>query len=245
MNISFFRHIYHFNYARFLRDTARSGIVSVSILANLGLSRFILELGGTELFGENSLLVGLLPSLLPRGFCFNDSDDYGWSQDGYSYRINDEYFPCQYAKCWNRCFATGFSSALMGAFFCREVRLRGTALKAGAIAGLTAAIMLVGIGLASGSGAFASINQAGVSILVGLFTGALVLEAMLIENGFKVATDATLFELTDFNHPLLRQNASGGPRFLPSQLDGGKSCRKCCYSRGGESDFMQGSIPVS
>ena len=27
----------------------------------------------------------------------------------------------------------------------------------------------------------------------------------LIENGFKVATDATLFELTDFNHPLLRK----------------------------------------
>ena len=52
----------------FWRDTARSGIVSVSILANLGLSRFILELGGTELFGENSLLVGLLPSLLPVAF---------------------------------------------------------------------------------------------------------------------------------------------------------------------------------
>ena len=27
----------------------------------------------------------------------------------------------------------------------------------------------------------------------------------LIENGFKVATDATLFELTDYNHPLLRR----------------------------------------
>ena len=27
----------------------------------------------------------------------------------------------------------------------------------------------------------------------------------LIENAFKVATDATLFELTDYNHPLLRR----------------------------------------
>ena len=60
-------------------------------------------------------------------------------------------------------FAIGFSSALMGAFFCREVRLRGSALKAGALAGLTAAVMSIGIGLASGSGAFTSINQAGVS----------------------------------------------------------------------------------
>ena len=66
--------------------------------------------------------------------------------------------------------------------------------------------MAVGIGIASGSGAFAVLNHAAASLLVGVFTGALVLGAMpLIENGFKVATDATLFELTDFNHALLRR----------------------------------------
>ena len=48
--------------------------------------------------------------------------------------------------------------------------------------------------------------------MIGVFTGALVLGAMpLIENGFKVATDATLFELTDFNHPLLRQMQVDAP----------------------------------
>ena len=190
----------------FWRDTARSGIVSVSILANLGLSRFILELGGTELFGENSLLVGLLPSLLPVAFASMIVMTTVGPRMATLTALMTSIFHASMQNAGIDAFATGFSSALMGAFFCREVRLRGTALKAGAIAGLTAAIMLVGIGLASGSGAFASINQAGVSILVGLFTGALVLGAMpLIENGFKVATDATLFELTDFNHPLLRK----------------------------------------
>ena len=42
----------------FWRDSARSGIVAVVILLNLGVSRIVLELGDS-LFGENTL-VGLL-----------------------------------------------------------------------------------------------------------------------------------------------------------------------------------------
>ena len=190
----------------FWKDTARSGIVSVSILANLGLSRFILELGGTELFGENAFLVGLLPSLLPLAFASMIVMTTVGPRMATLTALMTSIFHATMQNAGIDTFAIGFSSALMGAFFCREVRLRGSALKAGALAGLTAAVMSIGIGLASGSGAFTSINQAGVSLFVGVFTGALVLGAMpLIENVFKVATDATLFELTDFNHPLLRK----------------------------------------
>ena len=190
----------------FWRDTARSGIVSVAILVNLGLSRFILELGGTDLFGENAFLVGLLPNLLPVAFASMIVMTTVGPRMATLTALMTSIFHASMQNAGIDAFAAGFSSALTGAFFCREVRLRGTALKAGAVAGLTAAIMSVGLGLASGSGAFASINQAGVSLLVGVFTGALVLGAMpIVENGFKVATDATLFELTDFNHPLLRK----------------------------------------
>lgn len=190
----------------FWKDTARSGIVSVSILANLGLSRFILELGGTELFGENAFLVGLLPSLLPLAFASMIVMTTVGPRMATLTALMTSIFHATMQNAGIDTFAIGFSSALMGSFFCREVRLRGSALKAGALAGLTAAVMSIGIGLASGSGAFTSINQAGVSLFVGVFTGALVLGAMpLIENLFKVATDATLFELTDFNHPLLRK----------------------------------------
>ena len=52
----------------------------------------------------------------------------------------------------------------------------------------------------------ALMNHAIASLVVGVLTGALVLGALpVIEYVFKVATDATLFELTDFNHPLLRR----------------------------------------
>ena len=40
-------------------------------------------------------------------------------------------------------------SALVGAFFCKEIRLRASVLKAGAMAGITA-VLAIGTGLASG-----------------------------------------------------------------------------------------------
>jgi hypothetical protein len=52
----------------FWQDGARSTIVAIAILANLGLSRIILELGGTDLFGGNALLTGLLPYFMPIAF---------------------------------------------------------------------------------------------------------------------------------------------------------------------------------
>ena len=187
-------------------DMARSSIVAFSILANLGLSRLILELGGTELFGANALLVGLLPNLLPVAFASMVVMITVGPRMATLTALMTSIFHATMQNTGIETLATGLSSALVGAFFCREVRLRGSALKAGSMAGLTAAILAIGLGLASGSGPFASINHAGASLLVGLFTGALVLGAMpLIEHIFKVATDATLFELTDFNHPLLRR----------------------------------------
>ena len=73
------------------------------------------------------------------------------------------------------------------------------------MAGVTGAVLAIGTGLASGGASF-FLNHALASMFIGVFTGGLVLTAMpLIEQGFKVATDATLFELTDFNHPLLRK----------------------------------------
>lgn len=190
----------------FWRDLTRASIVAFSILSNLGLSRFILELGGTDLFGENALLVGLLPNLIPVAFASMIVMITVGPRMATLTALMTSIFHATMQNAGIDAFATGFSSALVGSFFCREVRLRGRALKAGSLAGLTAAIMAVGIGIASGSGAFAVLNHAAASLLVGVFTGALVLGAMpLIENGFKVATDATLFELTDYNHPLLRR----------------------------------------
>ena len=196
----------------FWRDTARSSIVAVVVLVNLCFSRFILELGGTELFGGNALLVGLLPYLLPIAFAPMVVMITVGPRMATLTALMTSIFHSTMQNAGIESLSLCLSTALVGAFFCREVRLRATALKAGAYAGLTGAVMALFIGVASGSGGFASVNHALASLLVGTLTGALVLGAMpLVEHGFKVATDATLFELTDFNHPLLRRMQVDAP----------------------------------
>ena len=190
----------------FWRDTVRSTIVAVAIIANLCLSRLILELGSTDLFGGNTILVGLIPYLIPIAFApMIVMITVGPRMAALS-ALMTSVFHATMQNAGIEALAISLGAALVGAFFCREIRLRGSALKAGAMAGLTGAVLALGIGFASGGAGVASVNHALASLIMGVLTGGLVLTAMpLIEHGFKVATDATLFELTDFNHPLLRR----------------------------------------
>ncbi len=189
----------------FWQDGARSTIVAIAILVNLGLSRVILELGGTDLFGGNALLTGLLPYFMPIAFAPMVVMITVGPRMGALSALMASIFHASMQNAGIEALSISLSSALVGAYFCRDVRLRGSVLKAGAMAGLTGAVMALCFGLASGNGGVA-VNHAIASLVVGVLTGGLVLGAMpLVENTFKVATDATLFELTDFNHPLLRR----------------------------------------
>ena len=190
----------------FWRDTIRSTIVAVAILSNLCLSRLILELGSTDLFGGNTILIGLIPYLIPIAFApMIVMITVGPRMAALS-ALMTSIFHATMQNAGIEALAISLSAGLVGAFFCREIRLRGSALKAGAMAGLTGAVLALGIGFAAGGGGVASVNHALASLVMGVLTGGLVLTAMpLIEHIFKVATDATLFELTDFNHPLLRK----------------------------------------
>jgi putative nucleotidyltransferase with HDIG domain len=190
----------------FWKDTLRSTIVAVAILSNLSLSRFILELGSTDLFGENSLLVGLIPYLIPVAFApMVVMITVGPRMAALS-ALMTSVFHATMQNSGIEAFSNSLVAGLVGAYFCREIRLRGSVLKAGAMAGLTGAILSLGVGFISSGGGINLVNHALASLVIGLFTGGFVLAVMpLIENLFKVATDATLFELTDFNHPLLRR----------------------------------------
>ena len=190
----------------FWKDGSRSTIVALSIVANLGVSRLIMELGDTELFGASPLLIGLLPYLLPIAFAPMVVMITVGPRMATLTAIMTCVFHVAMQETGIEMLVGSLCTALVGIYFCREVRLRGSVLKAGTMAGLTGAAVALGIGFASGSGWMVPVNHAFASFVVSVFTGALVLGAMpLIENIFKVATDATLFELTDYNHPLLRR----------------------------------------
>ena len=197
---------------KFWTDGPRSSIVALTILANLGISRFIMELGETELFGASPILIGLLPYLLPIAF----APMIVMITVGPRMATLTAMMTCIFHAAMQdigiEMLVGSLCTALVGVYFCREVRLRGSVLKAGTMAGLTGGLVALGIGFASGSGWMVPFNHALASFVVAVFTGALVLGAMpLIEKVFNVATDATLFELTDYNHPLLRRMQVDAP----------------------------------
>jgi len=184
----------------------RSSIVALAIISNLALSRFIMELGETELFGSSPILIGLLPYLLPIAFAPMIVMISVGPRMATLTSIMTCVFHATMQEIGIEMLVGSLCTALVGVYFCREVRLRGSVLKAGTMAGITGGLVALGVGFASGSGWMVPLNHALASFVVSVFTGALVLGAMpLIENAFKVATDATLFELTDYNHPLLRR----------------------------------------
>ena len=191
---------------RFWTDGPRLNIVALSIVANLGISRFIMELGETELFGASPILIGLLPYLLPIAFAPMIVMITVGPRMATLTAIMTCVFHAAMQEIGIEMLVGSLCTALVGVYFCREVRLRGSVLKAGTMAGLTGGVVALGIGFASGTGWMVPLNHAFASFVVSVFTGALVLGAMpLIEKVFNVATDATLFELTDYNHPLLRR----------------------------------------
>ena len=197
---------------RFWTDGPRSGIVAMSIIVNLGLSRFIMELGETELFGANPILIGLLPYLLPIAFAPMIVMITVGPRMATLTAIMTCVFHAAMQEIGIEMLVGLLCTALVGVYFCREVRLRGSVLKAGTMAGITGGLVALGVGFASGSGWVVPLNHALASFIVCVFTGALVLGAMpLIEKVFNVATDATLFELTDYNHPLLRRMQVDAP----------------------------------
>ena len=197
---------------RFWTDGPRSGIVAMSIIVNLGLSRFIMELGETELFGANPILIGLLPYLLPIAFAPMVVMITVGPRMATLTAIMTCVFHAAMQEIGIEMLVGLLCTALVGVYFCREVRLRGSVLKAGTMAGITGGLVALGVGFASGSGWVVPLNHAIASFVVCVFTGALVLGAMpLIEKTFNVATDATLFELTDYNHPLLRRMQVDAP----------------------------------
>ena len=196
----------------FWKSGAQTGIVAVAVIGNLFLSRGVLELGDTNLFGGNVLLVGLLPYFLPVAFsAMIVMITVGPSMSVVAALMTSTFHSAmQDTEVESLVVALGAS--LMGAFFCRDVRLRGSALKAGAMAGVVAACLAVAIGYISGNETASMANQGLAALMTGLVTGGLVLGALpVFELVFKVATDVTLFELTDFNHPLLRRMQMEAP----------------------------------
>ncbi len=96
-------------------------------------------------------------------------------------------------------------SSLVGVSISCGARMRTRVVRAGALAGLSSALGAAFLGLDEVPFGVLS-EQVGIALLTGIVTGIVVIGLLpLLEHLFKLTTDITLLELTDFNHPLLRR----------------------------------------
>ncbi|MCC5808340.1 MAG: HDIG domain-containing protein [Opitutales bacterium] len=97
-------------------------------------------------------------------------------------------------------------TALVAIYFCRNIQMRARVVRAGFFSGLVLASAAILIGLRDSVEWSTVIYQVFAAAGAGALTGVIVVGILPFwENLFKVSTDITLLELTDFNHPLLRR----------------------------------------
>ena len=105
-----------------------------------------------------------------------------------------------------------FLSGVVGCYVSNNIRKRAKLVRAGLLAGATAAIAGAAVGLLNGYSAGLVGQQTLIALIVGLLTGILAVGLLpVFEQLFKITTEITLLELTDFNHPLLRRMQMEAP----------------------------------
>lgn len=186
-------------------------IIAVSILLNLLIIRIIMEIGESALINTRpslsmlpyiapyalapiivAVLIGGAPSILTALII---AVVFGIIQD------NSVEF-----------ILIAFLSGVVGGFTSINIRKRSQLVRAGLLAGATAAIAGAAIGLLGGYSLGLIGQQTLVALVVGLLTGILAVGLLpLLEQLFKITTEITLLELTDFNHPLLRRMQMEAP----------------------------------
>jgi putative nucleotidyltransferase with HDIG domain len=137
-----------------------------------------------------------------------------------------------------------FLAGVVGSFVSVNIRTRSKLVRAGFLSGATVSIAAAVLSLIDGyTIAFAG-EQTIVALIVGLLTGILAVGLLpIFEQIFKITTEITLLELTDFNHPLLRRMQVEAPgtyhhSLMVANLSENAAaaigaspllCRACCF----------------
>lgn len=105
-----------------------------------------------------------------------------------------------------------FLSGIVGTFTATQIRKRSQLVRAGLLAGASAAIAGAAIALYNNFSLGLAGQQTLIAVIMGAITGVFAVGLLpVFEQLFKVTTEITLLELTDFNHPLLRRMQMEAP----------------------------------
>lgn len=184
------------------------------LLVNLILVRLVVGLGSTGLFTNSPEYLAVLPWLAPTMLApILTTVMIGAGPAVLMSLIISMLFSMMTGDTLE-IFLFNFLASLVAVYFCRDVRLRAKLVRAGLLGGVAAAVCAVYLGIVNQ----ASLTSADVGrqMFVATFTGLLTAVAAIgllpvCEHLFKITTDITLLELTDYNHPLLRKLQISAP----------------------------------
>ena len=97
-------------------------------------------------------------------------------------------------------------TCMVGITMSHQVRVRSKIVRATFFAGLTLALIVIIQGLFEGLSVPVIVQRTLLIVVLSLVYGMLIVGIVpILESVFKISSDITLLELTDFNHPLLRR----------------------------------------
>lgn len=180
-------------------------ITAVSILLNLLLIRLIIVIGDSGLI-NNGTTRSMLPFIAPYALApILVAVLVGSAPAVLSTLIISVIFGIIHGNSIDL-LLIAFLSGIVGTFAASSIRKRSRLVRAGLLAGASAAIAGAAIALLSGFSFGLVGQQTLIALVVGGITGVLAVGLLpIFEQVFNITTEITLLELTDFNHPLLRR----------------------------------------
>ena len=189
-----------------LQHNGRLGLLSLVVIANLALVRLVYSIGGLDFFIHDGSWASTLPYVAPTALApliVAILIDAGSAI--FMALLISIFTGVIYGNRLDLVVLT-FLASLVAIFGCREVHKRGRVVRAAVAGGLTLALFALPIGIADQVPIATLARQMTAAVATGLLTGVAVVGVLpVLESLFKRTTDITLLELTDYNHPLLRQ----------------------------------------
>ncbi|MDQ8196226.1 HDIG domain-containing protein [Coraliomargarita sp. SDUM461004] len=186
-------------------------ITAVSILLNLLIIRIIMEIGESALINSRPSL-SMLPYIAPYALA---PIIVAVLVGGAPAVLSSLIIAVVFGIIQNNSvefILIAFLSGVVGAYVSTNIRKRSKLVRSGLWAGATAAIAGAAVALLNGFSFNLVGQQTLVALIVGLLTGILAVGLLpIFEQLFKITTEITLLELTDFNHPLLRRMQMEAP----------------------------------
>lgn len=189
-----------------LRSNTRCGLLALVVIVNLALVRANYSLGGAEFFIRDGSWASTLPYIAPTAFAPLIVAILIDAGSGIFMALLISIFTgVIYGNRLDLLVLT-FLSSLVAIYFGRDARQRGRLVRAAGAGGLTIAAFAALVGFANQTPLDTLVRQMVAGLGTGVLTGIGVVGLLpVLESLFKRTTDITLLELTDYNHPLLRQ----------------------------------------